>query len=268
MVRLRRSASRTFRYRPRAELVDLKCSPGAVPLMVPRRTAGTASHPPVRQAPPGSQPPASVAIRRIYLLARERPYTHRVRSPEPRLSLRAFVARPPGSARAMAIRRATWSERSVAPMLSTMVNSPLTVSAILRYAVNVHGDRTVTTATGNGSGRPPTARSAGRLRDWPTPCVGSARRRPAGRHLHGNNQEHLEAYVAIPSMGAVLYTLNIRLFPEQIEFIAYEARGPPSSSTCRWCPFWLRCCPAWKPSTHYGRSRSATAISAPLQASG
>ncbi|BBZ68465.1 long-chain-fatty-acid--CoA ligase [Mycolicibacterium insubricum] len=38
-----------------------------------------------------------------------------------------------------------------------------------------------------------------------------------------NNQEHLEAYLAIPAMGAVLHTLNIRLFPEQIEFIAYEA---------------------------------------------
>ena len=32
-------------------------------------------------------------------------------------------------------------------MDSTMQNSPLTVAAILRYAVNVHGDRTVTTAT-------------------------------------------------------------------------------------------------------------------------
>jgi len=38
-----------------------------------------------------------------------------------------------------------------------------------------------------------------------------------------NNQEHLEAYVAVPSMGAVLHTLNIRLFPEQIEFVATEA---------------------------------------------
>ena len=35
-------------------------------------------------------------------------------------------------------------------MLSTMQNSPLTVAEILRYAVNVHGDRTVTTATGDG----------------------------------------------------------------------------------------------------------------------
>ena len=38
-----------------------------------------------------------------------------------------------------------------------------------------------------------------------------------------NNAEHLTAYMAIPSMGAVLHTLNIRLSPEQIAFIANEA---------------------------------------------
>ena len=38
-----------------------------------------------------------------------------------------------------------------------------------------------------------------------------------------NNAEHLTAYLAIPSMGAVLHTLNIRLSPEQIAFIANEA---------------------------------------------
>ena len=35
-------------------------------------------------------------------------------------------------------------------MQSTMQDSSLTVAAILRYAVNVHSDRTVTTATGDG----------------------------------------------------------------------------------------------------------------------
>ena len=38
-----------------------------------------------------------------------------------------------------------------------------------------------------------------------------------------NNQEHLEAYLAVPCMGAVLHTLNIRLPAEQIAFIANEA---------------------------------------------
>ena len=109
-------------------------------------------------------------------------------------------------------------------MDSTMQNRPLTVAEILRYAVNVHGDRTVTTATGDGF-RHATYREVGKQ---------AARLANALRRLGidsdqrvatfmWNNQEHLEAYVAIPSMGAVLHTLNIRLFPEQIEFVAYEA---------------------------------------------
>src|SRR4029078_8762734 len=38
-----------------------------------------------------------------------------------------------------------------------------------------------------------------------------------------NNHEHLEAYLAIPAMGAVLHTLNIRLFPDQVSYIATHA---------------------------------------------
>lgn len=39
-----------------------------------------------------------------------------------------------------------------------------------------------------------------------------------------NSQEHIEAYFAISSMGAVMHTLNIRLFPEQLAFIINHAR--------------------------------------------
>jgi len=109
-------------------------------------------------------------------------------------------------------------------MQSTMQNSPLTVAEILRYAVDVHGDRTVSTATGDGF-RHATYREVGKQ---------AARLANALRRLGidgdqrvatfmWNNQEHFEAYAAIPAMGAVLHTLNIRLFPEQIEFVAYEA---------------------------------------------
>jgi fatty-acyl-CoA synthase len=34
-----------------------------------------------------------------------------------------------------------------------------------------------------------------------------------------NNQAHLESYLAVPSMGAVLNTVNIRLFPHQVSYI-------------------------------------------------
>src|SRR6202021_3355944 len=39
----------------------------------------------------------------------------------------------------------------------------------------------------------------------------------------GNNAEHLEAYLAIPAMGAVLHTLNIRLAADQAGYIATHA---------------------------------------------
>ncbi len=105
-----------------------------------------------------------------------------------------------------------------------MQNTALTVAEILRYAVGVHGDRIVSTATGDGF-RHVSYRVLGQR---------AARLAHALRRLGidgdqrvatfmWNNQEHLEAYVAIPSMGAVLHTLNIRLFPEQIEFVAAEA---------------------------------------------
>lgn len=38
-----------------------------------------------------------------------------------------------------------------------------------------------------------------------------------------NNNEHMVAYSAIPAMGAVLHALNIRLFPEQLTFVANHA---------------------------------------------
>jgi fatty-acyl-CoA synthase len=42
--------------------------------------------------------------------------------------------------------------------------------------------------------------------------------------LAWNNQEHMEAYLAIPSMGAVLHTLNLRLTPQQLVHIVNDAQ--------------------------------------------
>jgi fatty-acyl-CoA synthase len=38
-----------------------------------------------------------------------------------------------------------------------------------------------------------------------------------------NNQTHMEVYLAVPSMGAILHTLNVRLFPDQLVFIINHA---------------------------------------------
>jgi fatty-acyl-CoA synthase len=39
-----------------------------------------------------------------------------------------------------------------------------------------------------------------------------------------NSQRHLELYLAVPCMGAVLHTLNVRLFPDQLTYIANHAK--------------------------------------------
>ena len=38
-----------------------------------------------------------------------------------------------------------------------------------------------------------------------------------------NNQRHFELYFAVPCLGAVLHTLNIRLFDEQLTYIVNHA---------------------------------------------
>jgi fatty-acyl-CoA synthase len=106
-----------------------------------------------------------------------------------------------------------------------MQDVPLTVAAILRHAVGVSGDRTVTTAMGDGRYRSTSYRELGEQ-------VGRLANALRGLGITGddrvgtfmwNNAEHLAVYLAAPSMGAVLHTLNIRLSPEQIAFIANEA---------------------------------------------
>ena len=39
-----------------------------------------------------------------------------------------------------------------------------------------------------------------------------------------NSRRHLELYLALPSMGAVLHTLNIRLFEEELRYIVRHAQ--------------------------------------------
>src|SRR5271170_6461607 len=110
-------------------------------------------------------------------------------------------------------------------MYSTMHSFPLTITAILRHATRVHGARKVTTATDDGY-REHTYAEIGRH----TAQLANALRRigVTGDQRVGtfmwNNAEHLAAYLAVPAMGAVLHTLNIRLFPEQLSYIINHAR--------------------------------------------
>ncbi len=112
-------------------------------------------------------------------------------------------------------------------MYSTMQDFPLTIAAIMRHGCGVHGARTVTTAMGaEGAGyRQISYRDLGRQAAQLANAlrgIGITGDQRVGTFMW-NNAEHLAADFAVPSMGAVLHTLNIRLFPEQVAFVANEA---------------------------------------------
>ncbi len=110
-------------------------------------------------------------------------------------------------------------------MLSTMQDAPLTIATIMRHATGQNSCRTVTTALGGGQYRTvnygEVGEQCGRLANALRGLGITGDQRVAT--FMWNNAEHTVAYLAVPSMGAVLHTLNIRLSPEQIAYIANEA---------------------------------------------
>ncbi len=111
-------------------------------------------------------------------------------------------------------------------MLSTMQDAPLLVSGILRHGQHVYGDSRVITIVGpeGESVEASFAQVADRAERLAAALtrlgVGDSDR--VGTFLW-NNQTHQEAYLAVPSMGAVLHTLNLRLFPEQLAYVINHA---------------------------------------------
>ena len=109
-------------------------------------------------------------------------------------------------------------------MLSTMQNVPLLISRILEYGSTVHGSQEVVTWGADGPRRSSYAdlgrdckRLANALRR-----LGIDGDQRVGTFMW-NNEEHLELYLGVPSMGAVLHTINIRLFPQQIVYVINHA---------------------------------------------
>jgi fatty-acyl-CoA synthase len=128
-----------------------------------------------------------------------------------------------------------------------MQDRPLTVATILRHGAAVFSDSSVVTVGDNGSRRASfgdVAERSHRLANALTALgvKGDAR---VGTFMW-NNQEHLEAYLAVPSMGAVLHTLNIRLFPEQVSYIANHAEDEVVIADSSLIPLLARVLPEMK----------------------
>jgi len=104
-----------------------------------------------------------------------------------------------------------------------MMDRPLLISDLFEHGRRLYQDSRVITV-GEGGDRISTYAEVGDRVDQLAKALtklGVEREDRVGTFCW-NSQEHLEA--AISSMGAVMHTLNIRLFPEQLAFIVNHAK--------------------------------------------
>jgi fatty-acyl-CoA synthase len=105
-----------------------------------------------------------------------------------------------------------------------MMDYPLLVRHIAERAETVFGDREIVSRTAGGIERSTYRDVVGRARR-----LASALRElgigPGDRvaTFAWNSVRHLELYLAVPSLGAVLHTLNIRLFEDDLRYIVGHA---------------------------------------------
>lgn len=110
-------------------------------------------------------------------------------------------------------------------MLGQMMDLPLTIPSILRFASRFHGDTEIVSRTVEGPVHRYTyadaAKRVGRLANA-LRRLGVDRGDMVGT-VAWNGYRHFELYYALAGMGAVCHTTNPRLFPEQIAFIIDDA---------------------------------------------
>lgn len=104
------------------------------------------------------------------------------------------------------------------PVSTMMDDYQLTLKPIFEFGRQVHADKKIITFTGADEGGGYVESTFAQVADRADQLaaaltkLGVRQGDRVGTFLW-NNQTHMEAYLAIPVMGAVLHTLNIRLFP-------------------------------------------------------
>src|SRR3954468_4325559 len=109
-------------------------------------------------------------------------------------------------------------------MLGLMQDRPLSLTHVFHRAEQYFGHKSIVTATTDGETRTTVAEWAARVRRLAT-VLDTLELSADGRvgTFCWNTGRHLELYLAAPCTGRVLHTLNIRLFPEQLVYIANHA---------------------------------------------
>ena len=107
-------------------------------------------------------------------------------------------------------------------MLGLMQHQPLLISSLLEHACVSHPDAEIVSRIAEGSIHRCTYADIGRRAGQIANALTTLGVQPGERigTLAWNGYRHMELYFGVSGMGAVLHTINPRLFPEQIEFIA------------------------------------------------
>ncbi|WP_232665133.1 long-chain fatty acid--CoA ligase [Pseudonocardia sp. TRM90224] len=109
-------------------------------------------------------------------------------------------------------------------MLGLMQDRPLALPHVFHRAEQYFGHKSIITATATGESAMPISQWAQRVRRLATvlDTLGISADGRVGTFCW-NTGRHLELYLAAPCTKRVLHTLNIRLFPEQLVYIANHA---------------------------------------------
>ena len=110
-------------------------------------------------------------------------------------------------------------------MKGLMQEHPLSLTHFFDRAEQLFPEKKVVTATASGRERTTYGDWAGAHRGGSVACSTTLGISADGRvaTFGWNTARHLELYFAAPCTGRVLHTLNIRLFPEQLTYIANHA---------------------------------------------
>jgi fatty-acyl-CoA synthase len=109
-------------------------------------------------------------------------------------------------------------------MRSTMQDAPLLIRDIIRHGEWIYSEKRILTVTPDSVEEATFAQVSKRAERLAAALtkLGVTRGTRVATFMW-NNQAHLEAYLAVPCMGAVLHTLNIRLFSDQLAYIINHA---------------------------------------------
>jgi len=138
-------------------------------------------------------------------------------------------------------------------MQSLMMDMPLLVSDLIRFADRHHGETEIVSKTVEGAMHRYNYREAHKRSRRLAKALAALGIKMSDRigTLAWNGYRHYELYYAISGIGAIINTINPRLFPDQITYISNHAENTALFFDLTFAPLVEKLAPALKTIRHY-----------------